>query len=123
MPKVAETDHKASSSIAAAPELFADAQKALMGVQAELLGHLKEAGEHWAALAQAEAQLGAEWLSKLPTLRTLPEAAEAFQQLAKQQTAIATQDGKKMLDDCQKCMMLMAKAMSAGWMPRSNGGT
>jgi hypothetical protein len=123
MPKVSQAEQNVSSSIAGVAELFSDAQKVVMDVQAELLEQLKEAGEHWAALAQAEARVGAEWFSKLPTLRTLPQAAEAIQQLATQQAAIAAEDGKKILEDCQKCMALTTKIMSVPWPQRAGGGT
>jgi hypothetical protein len=122
MPKVASADQVASSPIAGFSGLFADTQKAFTGAQAELLGHWREAGEHWTAFAQAEARIGAEWLSKLSTLQTLPQAAEAIQKLAAEQASVASQDGKLLLEDCQKCMMLTANLMSGGWMPRANGG-
>ena len=39
------------------------------------------------------------------------------------QAAIAAEDGKKILEDCQKCMTLTTKIMSAPWPPRAGGGT
>jgi hypothetical protein len=122
MPKAGSGDQNANP-IDAFPEVFADSQKAFMEAQAEWLRLLRDASEHWTALTQAQAHVGAQWLSKLPELRTLPEAAEAIQQLVTQQAAVAAQDGKQVFEDCQKCMASTAKLMSAGWMPRAKSNT
>jgi Phasin protein len=118
----AERVQKSVSSLVP-PELSSIGKKRiedLANVQAELLEKLEESNKQWFERMQSEIHLASELVSKLASVRSIPDATTAYQQWASRRLQMMAEDGKHLFSDAQSLMETSARLLSTGW--RTNGG-
>ena len=83
-----------------------------VNVQKELLQELQETNQYWADRGKAETDFAADFVTKLPALRSVPESRQAYQDWFRQRMEMAADDGKHLLSDSQKLMATSARLFS-----------
>jgi uncharacterized protein (DUF885 family) len=89
--------------------------EAAVTLQKELLEAYEQASRAWLARVQSEVQLWSDLAAKLTAARSVPEAMEAYTKCVSQQMQMTAEDGKRLLDDCQKITQRIAKSLGNGW--------
>jgi hypothetical protein len=74
----------------------------LTNVQNELFERYQEANKRWLDRAQAEASAASEFVSKLSSARSIPDAMTAYQDWGTRRFEMMADDAKHALDDTQK---------------------
>src|ERR1700751_4728283 len=101
-------DGKSSSSGGAGQEKFTKAGRnqteATLGIQKELLEAYEQASRAWVARVQSEIELWSDLANKLSATRSIPDALGAYQESVAQRLQMATDDGRRMVSDCQEMM-------------------
>jgi uncharacterized protein (DUF885 family) len=89
--------------------------EAAVTLQKELLEAYEQASRAWLARVQSEVQLWSELATRLAATRSVPEAIEAYTKCVSQQMQMTAEDGKRLLDDCQKITQKITKPLGNGW--------
>ena len=90
--------------------------------QSELLDRFQEANRSWLDHLQSEADLSAEFASKMTTVRSIPEAATLLLEWGNRHMEMATVDAKHVLGDTHKIMEIGVRLLPGGWLFNSKGG-
>ena len=88
--------------------------EAMRNMQKELLDGFDQASHAWLARVKSEADFWAELTSKLSTTKSVPEALETYQKSMTQRMQMATEDGRRMAEDCQRMMGRITQSMGGG---------
>jgi hypothetical protein len=100
-----------------APGAFGEMGKkqfeAALEMQKELLGAFEEINRAWVARAQSEVTLASEFVGKLATVRSIPDAATACQECMSRQMEMFAEDSRRMLADGEKLMRAGARLFSS----------
>jgi hypothetical protein len=118
-----EQVRKSTVSSLVPPELTSIGQKRveeLATVQAKLLEKLEESNRQWFERMQSEIHLASELVSKLTSVRSLPDVTAACQEWTSRRLQMMAEDGKHLFSDAQSFMETSARLLSTGW--RRNGG-
>src|SRR5215470_16883771 len=87
----------------------------------ELLDRFQEANRSWLDHLQSEADLSAEFTSKMIAARSIPSAAAVVLEWTNRHMEIATVDAKHVLADTQKLMEIGVRLLPGGWLFNGNG--
>jgi hypothetical protein len=85
-----------------------------MALQKELLNAYEEAGRIWLARMKSEVELWSELAAKLTTVRSVPEALEAYNESVSQEMQMTAEDGKRLLHECEQISQKITNAVSNG---------
>jgi hypothetical protein len=105
------------------PEFTSIGQKRveeLATAQVQLLERLEASNRQWFERLQSEIHLATELVSKLTSVRSLPEATAVCQEWTSRRIQMMAEDGKHLFSDAQSCMETGARLLSPG--RRANGG-
>ena len=95
---------------------FGEAQaEATLAMQKELIDTYEEISRAWLARLKSEADLWSELVTKMSSVRTLPDALGAYQQCVAQRMQLVADDGRRLVEDSQKIMSTITRAMPNGW--------
>ncbi len=91
----------------------------------ELLDRFQEANRNWLGHVQSEADLSAEFASKMTAVRSIPGAATLFLEWTNRHMEMAAVDARHMLADTQKFMEIGVRLLPGGWLfdGRSDGSS
>lgn len=92
---------------------------AMVNMQREILDAYEQANRAWLARVKSEVEFWSELASKLSATRSVPEAMETYQQSVAQRMQMATEDGRRLTEDCQKIMQKFGGSISNGWPTKS----
>jgi hypothetical protein len=98
-----------------------DQAEAMLNAQKDLFEVYEEAGHTWLSHVKLEVDLWSKLATKLAGTRSAPEALGAYQESVTQWMQLATEDGKRLFDECQKVAQIVAQSASSGW--RSPGSS
>jgi hypothetical protein len=118
-----EQARKTAESSLVPPEFTSIGQKRveeLASVQGQLMEKLEESHRQWFERMQSEIHLASELVSKLTSVRSLPDATAACQEWTSRRLQMMAEDGKHLFSDAQSFMETGARLLSTGW--RANGG-
>lgn len=85
-------------------------------VHSELLDRFQEANRNWLDHLQSEADLSAEFASKMTTVRSIPDAATVLLEWTNRHMEMATEDAKLVLTDTHKIMEIGVRLLPGGWL-------
>jgi len=95
---------------------FGEAQtEATLALQKELADTYEQIGRAWLARVKSEADLWSDLATKMSSIRSAPDALGAYQQCVAQRMQLVVDDGRRLLEDSQKIMSTITRAMSNGW--------
>ncbi len=86
----------------------------LLGLQKDLLDAIQEINQAWLARARSEANLNSELVTKLSAARTVPEQADAYQQVMGKRMELLVEDSRRILSDGQKFVSLGTRFLANG---------
>jgi len=86
-----------------------------VNVQTELLEEIQEANRHWLDRIQSEANLAAEYASRLSSVRNLPDAMAMSRDWSAQYLQRLADDGKHLADDTRKFIETGSRLFSQGF--------
>ena len=93
----------------------------LLGLQKDLLDAIQEINQGWLARARSEANLNSELVTKLSAARTVPEQADAYQQVMGKRMELLVEDSRRLLSDGQKFVSLGTRFLANGTRQNSSG--
>jgi hypothetical protein len=74
----------------------------------------------WLSRVKSEMDLWSELAAKLTASRSVPEAVESYQRCVAQRMQMVAEDGRQLIDECQKITQKISRSLSLGW--QSAGG-
>ena len=93
-----------------------EGSEAMVNMQKELLDVYEQASRAWLARVKSEVDLWSDLASKLSATRSMPEALESYQKFVTQRMQMAAEDGRQLVEDCQKITQKMTRSLSGtGW--------
>jgi hypothetical protein len=99
---------------------FGKAQtEGMLNFQKELVETYEQVSRAWLDRVQSEAELWSRLGAKLTTTRSVPEAMEAYQKCFAEQMQMTAEDGKRLVEDCQKIAQKFAGSLGSRW-PTAN---
>ena len=113
------TDATGTASAKSGPTSFLQLGKeptdAMLGMQKELLEAYEQASRAWVARAKAEVDLWSEFASKISTIRSAPEAMQAYQQCLAERMQLAAEDGRRLAKEYEEAMQRITRLLPSGW--------
>jgi Phasin protein len=88
----------------------------------ELVDRLQEANRSWFDHLRSEADLSAEFASKMTAVRSIPDAATVLLEWTNRHMEMAASDAKNVLADTQKFMEMGARLVPGGWLFNGKDG-
>jgi len=111
-----QSDTAAAKQVSMEPLKLGEAQtEKAHAMQKELLGAYEQINRAWVARVKAEADFWSDLATKVSGARSVPDALGAYQQCLVQRMQMAAEDGRRLVDDSQKMMTTITRAMSNGW--------
>ena len=99
---------------------FGKAQtEGMLNLQKELLETYEQASRAWLDRVRSEVELWSRLGAKLTATRSVPEAMEAYQKCVGERMQMATEDGKRLFDECQNITQKIAGSLNGGRWPGS----
>jgi len=93
-----------------------EGSEAMVNMQKELLDVYEQASRAWLARVKSEVDLWSDLATKLSATRSMPEALESYQKFVTQRMQMAAEDGRQLVEDCQKVTQKMTRSLSGtGW--------
>ena len=93
-----------------------EGSEAMVNMQKELLDGYEQASRAWLARVKSEVDLWSDLATKLSATRSMPEALESYQKFVTQRMQMAAEDGRQLVEDCQKITQKMTRSLSGtGW--------
>lgn len=86
---------------------------AALEVQKEVSAAVEQASRVWADRLKAEAQLAQEFTAKLAASKSIPDAAQIYQEWLSRRMKLLFDDGQQLTADCQRLMGSFARALSS----------
>jgi len=86
----------------------------LIELQREFFDAFQEINQAWLARARSEANLNSELVSKLSAARSVPETADAYQQVMGKRMELLVEDSRRLLADGQKIVNLSTRLLVNG---------
>jgi hypothetical protein len=88
----------------------------------ELLDRFQEANRSWLDHLRSEADLSAEFASRMSAARSIPDAATVLLDWSNRHMEMATVDAKQVVADTHKIMEIGVRLLPGGWMLYVKGG-
>jgi hypothetical protein len=119
---MAQTDSNLDSATLSAtalvhPEVIDFARKrmeTLLEVQKEFMQTLEDFNRDLFSHAKAEAELVSEFMGKLTSVRSLPDATTAYQEWASREMELLAQDGRSMFANGEKLLQASRRLFTNG---------
>ncbi|HEX2653513.1 MAG TPA: phasin family protein [Xanthobacteraceae bacterium] len=89
-------------------------QGAVLGMQEELFKTFEHSSQEWFARMRTEMDLWSELATKLATTKSAPEAFEAYRDCATQRMQMAMEDGRRIMEDCQRITQSLSNGLQKG---------
>ena len=89
--------------------------QAMLNMQKEILEAYDQASRAWLARVKSEVDLWSQLAAKVAATRSAPEVAHAYQECVAQRMQMASEDGQRLSEDCQKVMGKITRSLSNGW--------
>lgn len=122
--KIEKGDSEMSSKSADSPtpllKMGKEQTEAMLGMQKELLDAYEQTSRVWLARVRSEVDLWSELASKLTATRSAPEVMQVYQDCVAQRMQMASEDGRRMAEDCQKIMSKVTRSLPNGWPQKSS---
>jgi hypothetical protein len=83
---------------------------AMLRLQKELLEAYEQTSRAWLARVKSEIDLWSELAARLAAVPSPPHAMQAFQECATRRMAMAAEDGRRLLEECQEIMRKISRA-------------
>ena len=93
---------------------------AMISMQKELADAYEQASRAWLARVKSEVDFWSELASKLTATKSPPEALEAYRDCAAQRVQMAAEDGRRLMEDCQKLTQKITQSMSMAGHPQAH---
>jgi hypothetical protein len=93
----------------------------LMALQKDLIEAIQEVNQGWLARARSEANLNSELVTKLSSARSVPEQADAYQQLMGKRMEMLVEDSRRLISDSQKLFSLGTRFLNGSGINGSGG--
>jgi hypothetical protein len=93
-------------------KLGKDQTDAMLGMQKELLEAYEHASRAWLARVKAEVELWSDLATKLTATKSAPEAFEAYRDCVSQRMQMSADDGRRLMEDCQKITQKITRSLS-----------
>jgi DNA topoisomerase VI subunit B len=87
---------------------------ATLEVQKEISNAVEQAGRSWTDRLKIEAELASELTAKLASSKSVPEAAQIYQEWMGRRMKLVFDDGQRLMADSQKLMSSFTRALSNG---------
>lgn len=111
-----EQGSSARGKSGATPSSAQEGSEAMVNMQKELLDVYEQASRAWLARVKSEVDLWSDLATKLSATRSMPEALESYQKFVTQRMQMAAEDGRQLVEDCQKITQKMTRSLSGtGW--------
>ena len=91
--------------------------------QSELLDRFQDANRSWLDHLQSEADLSAEFASKMTAVRSIPDAATLLLEWSGRHMEMTTLDAKHVLADTHRIMEIGVRLLPGGWLFRGSGSS
>jgi hypothetical protein len=88
--------------------------------QKNIFDTLMKMNQHWMERAAAEAKSVTDLGNKLTSVRSLPDAVEAYQQWMTERTKTFAEDSQHFMADCQKFLDGVTRSLPKGWPAHSS---
>jgi hypothetical protein len=89
--------------------------EAALHIQKDLLDAYEEASRAWLARVQSEVELWSQLAAKLAKTRSVPEVLGTYQESVLQRMQMASEDGRKLSQDCQDILDKISRSLPKGW--------
>jgi ribosome-binding protein aMBF1 (putative translation factor) len=89
--------------------------------QTELFEQIQETNKQWFDRAQAEAKLASEFISKLSSARSIPDAMTAYQEWGARRFEMMAEDAKHALDNTQQFIKTSTHMLTNGFATKGHG--
>src|SRR5262245_47954163 len=106
---------KASESPGPSSNFGKEQTAAMLNMQKEVLDAYEQSSRAWLARVKSEVDLWSELAKKLTATRNAPDVLQAYQEWVAQRMQMASEDGQRLSDDCQKIMGRITRSLSNGW--------
>jgi hypothetical protein len=88
---------------------------ALTDVQKELYTLVEQANRDWITRTETERELAAQFTARLSAARSLPDAAQIYQEWMTKRMEMLAEDSRKFFADSQKLIQSSARLLLNGW--------
>jgi hypothetical protein len=88
---------------------------AMLHLQKELLEAYEQASRAWVARVRSEVELWSELASRMTTLRSAPEAMQAYQECLAERMQMGAEDGRRLAKQCEELMQRITRSFLNGW--------
>jgi hypothetical protein len=97
--------------------------EAFANAQTELWERFQGTNKHWLDRMQEEAKLASEFVSKVSSARSIPDAMTACQDWGSHRLKMMADDAMHALDDTQKILQAGARLIGNGWQSKGRSST
>ena len=87
----------------------------LANAEAQLWEEVQAANQHWLDCFSAESKLGADFVSKLASAHTVPEAINVCQEFNRRQLELIAENATQFIGKSQQIMQDGARSFAKGW--------
>jgi hypothetical protein len=91
-----------------------ESTEATLNIQKDLLDAYEQASRAWLARVQSEVDLWSQLAAKLTATRSVPEALAAYQESVAQRMQMASEDGRKLSQDCKEILDKITGSIAKG---------
>jgi hypothetical protein len=88
---------------------------AMLRLQKELLEAYEQANRAWVARVKSEIDLWSGLASRMATIRSAPEAMQAYQECLAERMQMGAEDGRRVAKQCEEVMQRITRSFSNGW--------
>src|SRR6516225_6347917 len=97
------------------PKAGEEQMDAMAAMQKDLLDVYERTSRAWVSRVKSEVNLWSELAAKLSATRSVPEAMESYQTCVAQRLQMAAEDGRQLLDECQKITQSITRSLPNAW--------
>jgi hypothetical protein len=94
--------------------------EAMATMQKDLLEAYEQASQAWLARVKSELDFWSELAAKLSASKSAPEALETYRDSVTHRMQMAAEDGRRLMEDCQKVTQKLTRSLSNGWPTQSS---
>ena len=116
-----ETGRSAAGQTAHHPFNFGQGgTEAMTTMQKDLLEAYEQASKAWLARVKSELDFWSELAAKLSASKSAPEALETYRDSVTHRMQMAAEDGRRLVEDCQKVTQTLTRSLGNGWPTQSS---
>lgn len=88
--------------------------EATLNLQKEMSAAIEQASQNWSDRLKAETEMASEFTAKLTSCKSVPEAAQVYQEWLARRMKLVFDDSQKLVADSQKLMNSYTRAVFNG---------